>query len=408
MTIKNMIMAGLVCCGFTAALTSCSDNTEAFYTVSEDDGPRILNDDLKGSYEINHNENFVLNILVTPTEMTTVRLYDADRFVCEGKNINQPFETGEYNIKIVATTVQGKETYRNFKLTVNALDGEPVATSNDNSERVVKAGQAVKLHGENLSNITKVVMAGREIAATYNAGEKCVEYTIPADMPNGTYRVSMKDNAGNSYGAGKQSVITKPTCYKSSFSGKPTGAELKLEGRMLDEITTVTIGGQSMTIKEKSESTLVVTVPAMKEGSYDFVATTAGGTTMQFCQDGELLANASYKATWEIELWSGGVDINWGTTNVKFTAAEFTEKGLAPGATVKLYFTIIDMPDGYHCLRVTNDWWSVDMVPQVDGLENIPSPYEFTYTDAHKAAIDETGAMLVVGYGYKLTKVTYE
>ena len=140
MTIKNMIMAGLVCCGFTAALTSCSDNTEAFYTVSEDDGPRILNDDLKGSYEINHNENFVLNILVTPTEMTTVKWYDADRFVAEGKTINQLFETGEYNIKIVATTVQGKETYRNFKLTVNALDGEPVATSNDNSERVVKAG----------------------------------------------------------------------------------------------------------------------------------------------------------------------------------------------------------------------------------------------------------------------------
>ena len=45
MTIKNMIMAGLVCCGFAAAFTSCSKDEESFYTVSEYDSPRILNTD---------------------------------------------------------------------------------------------------------------------------------------------------------------------------------------------------------------------------------------------------------------------------------------------------------------------------------------------------------------------------
>ena len=175
MTIKNMIMAGLVCCGFAAALTSCSKDTEAFYTVSDDDTPRILNDDLNAGYEVNRNENFVLDILVTPADMTTLRWYDGDRLVYEGRTINRLFEAGDYKIKIVATTVKGKETYRSFNLTVKPVDGDPVATSTAISERLAKAGQTVKLHGDNLSNITKVSVGDRKVDATYNAAEKCVE-----------------------------------------------------------------------------------------------------------------------------------------------------------------------------------------------------------------------------------------
>lgn len=404
MTIKNMIMAGLVCCGFTAAFTSCSNDTEAFFTVSEDDAPRILNDDLKSSYEVNCDEVFVLDILVTPADMTTIRWYDGDRLVYEGRTLNQAFEAGDYKMKIVATTVRGKETYRSFDLTVKSIDGDPVATSEDVSERVVKAGQTVKLHGDNLSDITMVSLGGRKIPATYIAGENCVEYTLPADMANGTYRVSLIDNQGKSYGGGKQSIVTKPTCYKSSFSGSPDGGNVAIEGIMLDQITSITVDGKACEIKSKSESKLVVAVPAMAEGGYDLVGTTANGTTMQFCEGGELITTGSYRATSETTLWEGGVDINWGSSNVQIDKDKFAD--IAVGATIAIYFQIVDMPENYHALRVTTPWWDADYVAQVDGLSQDQSPYTFTYSAADKANVERTGGMLFVGYGYKLTKVT--
>ena len=36
-----------------------------------------------------------------------------------------------------------------------------------------------------------------------------------------------------------------------------------------------------------------------------------------------------------------------------------------------------------------------------------PKHITFTYTEANKAIVDERGGMLIVGFGYKLTKVTY-
>ena len=36
----------------------------------------------------------------------------------------------------------------------------------------------------------------------------------------------------------------------------------------------------------------------------------------------------------------------------------------------------------------------------------IGATVEFTYTEANKAIVDERGGMLIVGYGYRLSKVT--
>ena len=46
------------------------------------------------------------------------------------------------------------------------------------------------------------------------------------------------------------------------------------------------------------------------------------------------------------------------------------------------------------------------MVAQFDLTEETPNPFEFTYTEANKTIVDERGGMLIVGYGYRLTKVT--
>ena len=400
-----MIIAGLVCCGFTAALTSCSNDTDAFYTVSEDDAPRILNDDLKAAYEVNRDEIFTLDILVTPADMTTLKWYDGDRLVYQGRTINQKFEAGDYKMKVVATTVNGKETYRTFDLTVKSIDGDPVATSTAVSERMAKAGQAVKLHGDNLSNITKVVLGDREINVTYNAAEKCIEYSIPADLANGTYRVSMKDNAGNSYGAGKQSIVTKPTFTKTTISGLMDGGSLDLEGMLLDQVTTVAVNGKECPITAKSDTKLTITVPAMAEGSYSFKATTASGEVAQFYNDGELSAEGQYRISSEIDLLEGTYVIDWDAAICHLAPEKF--EAVPVGATIKIYYEVPAAE--YHNLRIITNWWNdVPGGKQIDVKDDTPNPYELQYTQEFKNMVMEQGGMSCVGFGYTVKRISYK
>jgi hypothetical protein len=102
-------------------------------------------------------------------------------------------------------------------------------------------------------------------------------------------------------------------------------------------------------------------------------------------------------------LWEGETNINWGDANVFISAEDMAN--VPVGATVSLTFDIIDAE--YHAMRITNQDWSKDIVPQIDGFENQPNPYEFTYTADHKAIADANG-MLITGFGYKLTKVTFK
>jgi hypothetical protein len=98
-----------------------------------------------------------------------------------------------------------------------------------------------------------------------------------------------------------------------------------------------------------------------------------------------------------------------GDANVTVSAADMAN--VPVGATVHVYYQMADMPDGYHALRITTPWWGDNaedqIVAQFDLTADTANPYDFTYTEANKAIVDERGGMLLVGYGYKLTKITF-
>ena len=98
-----------------------------------------------------------------------------------------------------------------------------------------------------------------------------------------------------------------------------------------------------------------------------------------------------------------------GDANVTVSAADMAN--VPVGATIRLVYEMADMPDGYHALRITTPWWGDNaedqIVAQFDLTADTANPYDFTYTEANKAIVDERGGMLLVGYGYKLTKVTF-
>ena len=109
----------------------------------------------------------------------------------------------------------------------------------------------------------------------------------------------------------------------------------------------------------------------------------------------------------EQTLWEGSTDINWGNSNVLIPTTEMAE--VPVGATIRLSYELVDMPENYHAMRITTNWWGEnpedDLVAQFSLSSETPSTYEFIYSEACKALVDQREGMLIVGYGYKLTKV---
>ncbi len=195
---------------------SCSEDNEGFITAAEDDFPQILlpwfgeweNGEPAVYKSISRNTEFVDSVVVTPALYTTVEWFIDNEKIHEGLNIQQDFLAGEYVLKIVATTTKGKSTSRTGKLVVLPLDSDPTP-GDDISDRQVMPGQVAKLHGTNMDKVVKITIGEREAITTFfeNGGYGYVEYSVPADLPLGTYRVILTDSDDNVFG-GDKIVIT--------------------------------------------------------------------------------------------------------------------------------------------------------------------------------------------------------
>jgi hypothetical protein len=106
----------------------------------------------------------------------------------------------------------------------------------------------------------------------------------------------------------------------------------------------------------------------------------------------------------ETTLWTGSVIINWGDAGVQVAADVMAQ--VPVGATIFVYFNL--PPAEYYALRITDLWWSFDLLQQVDGMASQPNPYSFTYTEESKKKVEETGGMLVTGFGLDVTKITFK
>ena len=419
MKIKNIITVCLMCCGFAVAFTSCSKNEEAFFTATEYDAPRILNRDLPDKFAggvpqvyrtINRDETFTLTIQVTPANYTTVTWLIDGELKGEGTEFTSPLLTaGTHLLSIVATTTMGLSTSRTFYIIVNPLENDPTSTSTEVSERLLTPGAPAKLSGEHLDGIKKVSVNGQQVDAVYNAADGCIEYTVPAGLTDGTYSINFIDASGQEFGAGRVTVVTKPTANTYSFTGKEAGGVLTIEGSFLNKVNAIYINGQSCEITAKSDDKLTVQTPAMAIGSYVLTGTTESGEALQFYNNSELLNclvdAANFKVTQETTLLEGNYEINWDAAICHLTPAQLSE--VPVGSTILIYYEVPEAE--YHNLRIVTNWWNdVPGGAQIDVTADTPNPYELTYTQEFKDLVMEQEGMSCVGFGYTVKSITYK
>ena len=223
--LKAMMM--LLAVGFaltgTSTLSSCSSDDEPYFTVSEDDDPRILNTDLADS-KIDRKTNYKLEIKVTPVHYTTVTwLLDGNQ-IAEGTTIDQALPVGIHELKIVATTTKGKSTSRTLNVTVTPAADDPALGTNAVELWVAPGAETTIHNSKNLGTVTKVMVGGKEVAFEVLEEGTALKLTAPTGLENGDYDITLVDGEGNQFSGGIIKVTTEPrpsmenTLWEGEFS----------------------------------------------------------------------------------------------------------------------------------------------------------------------------------------------
>lgn len=209
--LKAMMM--LLAVGFalagTSTLSSCSSDDEPYFTVSEDDDPRILNTDLADS-KIDRKTNYKMEIKVTPVHYTTVTWLLDGTQIYEGTTIDQTLPVGNHELKIVATTTKGKTTSRTLNVTVTPAADDPALGTNV-SELWVAPGAETTIHKcKNLGTVAKVMVGGKKVAFEVLEEGTALKLTAPTGLENGDYDITLVDGEGNQFPCGTIKVTTEP------------------------------------------------------------------------------------------------------------------------------------------------------------------------------------------------------
>ena len=223
--LKAMMM--LLAVGFalagTSTLSSCSSDDEPYFTVSEDDNPRILNTDLADS-KIDRKTNYKMEIKVTPVHYTTVTWLLDGIQIYEGTTIDQTLPVGNHELKIVATTTKGKSTSRTLNVTVTPAADDPALGTNA-VELWVAPGAETTIHKcKNLGTVTKVMVGGKKVAFEVLEEGTALKLTTPTGLENGDYDITLVDGEGVQFPCGTIKVTTEPrpsmetTLWEGEFS----------------------------------------------------------------------------------------------------------------------------------------------------------------------------------------------
>ena len=205
----------------TALLSSCSSDDDPYFTVSEDDNPRILNTDLADS-KIDRKTNYKLEIKVTPVHYTTVTWLLDGTQIAEGNTIDQTLPVGNHELKIVATTTKGKSTSRTLNVTVTPAADDPALGTNASELWVAPGAETTIRNCKNLGTVTKVMVGGKEVAFEVLEEGTALKLTAPTGLENGDYDITLVDGEGNQFSGGIIKVTTeaRPSMENTIWEGE--------------------------------------------------------------------------------------------------------------------------------------------------------------------------------------------
>lgn len=411
MKTKNILL--LIAMAAATILTGCQPEAP-FDTQSPNDAPIILtpyNESGTGTFTydlINPDTPLYDSVKVTPSAYTTINWYLNNTLVYTGTKIDMCFPAGTYALTIEAVTQAGLRTERTGTVTVHPYNYDPYSAA-PAAGRHLAPGVETQIDGQNLSNAKAVIIAndvfGSEVVHTITPTyqeDGFLKFILP-DTEDGTYFLRLQDADGKLYGADYIHVHNGAVAL-AGFAEMPAGSTWVITGVNLQKVAKVQVGDVEITDLQVTANSVTLTAPALEAGEYTLAMFNEDGSAVLFITDEGAVEQVKTIVPNETTLWTGSVIINWGDANVQVTKDVMAQ--VPVGATIFVYFNL--PPAEYYALRITDLWWSFDLLPQVDGMASQPNPYSFTYTEEGKKKVEETGAMLVTGFGLDVTKITFK
>ena len=411
MKTKNILL--LIALATATIFTGCQPEAP-FDTQSPDDAPIILtpyNESGTGTFTynlINPDTPLFDSVTVTPSAYTTINWYLNKQLVYTGTKIDMCFPAGTYALTIEAVTDAGLRTERTGTVTVKPYDYNPYSAA-PAAGRHLAPGVETQIDGQNLSKAKNVIISKdlfggdivHTITPTYQE-DGFLKFILP-DTEDGTYFLRLQDADGKLYGADNIHVHNGAVAL-AGFAEMPAGSTWVITGVNLQKVAKVQVGDVEITDLQVTETSVTLTAPAVEVGEYTLSMFNEDGSAVLFITDEGAVEQVKTVVPNETTLWTGSVIINWGDAGVQVSKDVMAQ--VPVGATIFVYFNL--PPAEYYALRITDLWWGFDLLPQVDGMASQPNPYSFTYTEEGKKRIEETGGMLVTGFGLDVTKITFK
>ena len=411
MKAKNILL--LIALATVTILTGCQPEAP-FDTQSPNDAPLILtpyNESGTGTFTydlINPDTPLYDSVTVTPSAYTTINWYLDKQLVYTGTKIDMCFPAGTYALTIEAVTQAGLRTERTGTVTVHPYDYNPYSAA-PAAGRHLAPGVETQIDGQNLSKAKNVIISNdlfggkvvHTITPTYQE-DGFLKFILP-QTEDGSYFLLLQDANSKLYGADNIDVHNGAVAL-AGFQEMPAGNTWVITGVNLQNVTKVIVNGSEITDLQVTASSVTLTAPALEAGEYTLAMFNEDGSAVLFITNEGAVEQVMTLVPSETTIWTGAVTIDWNADLVKVDASAMA--AVPVGATIYVYYEI--PAADYHAMRVTTPWWDYDFLPQVDGMENQPNPYSFTYEAAGKEAVDRTGAMSVVGFGLTVTKITFK
>lgn len=417
MKLINKILPALLL--LSLVLTACDSNDQPFSVAGPDDEPRILAptfpDRTNGALPVvtttTRDANFSMELTVTPADYVEVVWYLDKKEVARGKKIDIPMMAGVYSMKVVVTTNQGKSTSREGIVQINPLASDPWATKVD-FERIIAPGSQAVLYGTNLEQVKSLIVGEAPVAEmTFisEEGKNRISYTVPADLQEGKYRITLVDAEGIAYG-GDLVTVSSSALITSGAERTTSNAAWTMNGINLDKIASLTLGSAAVTeFTNQTATTIQFISPALEDGEYTLTGKMKDGSAVTFYKNNQIVTETNVVVSSQQTLWSGHHYVSWDfpDTNPNKTFNLIGKEVFAsiqPGAVMSIHYSVEPTAE-YHQIRTTSGWWTdlpgtgtVDV--STDGV------LEFTLTQAVLDLIKEQDGFLCVGHGYYVDLVT--
>lgn len=398
-------------------VTSCSDD-DPYATATSSDNPHILdpvfpnrvNGELPVISEFNRDGSFSMTVTVTPAEFTTVKWNFDGQESHTGMAIDTTLLAGTYDVKVIATTVEGKSTFREGLVNVKPLDTDPY-TSTVGVERIVASGGSATLFGGKLTDIKSLVIGGVTVDAQPSSDGSSLKYTVPTSLADSSYRVAMVTSDGKMYGANKI-TISKQTMVVDAAIRSGVKAPVTINGINMENVASITINGKAITdFVAQTATSVTFTCPDLEAGDYVMTAKTKAGDDVKFYVNNTFVATGNLTVTSEKTLWEGHSYVSWelpdGDPNKIFQSTVSSMfNNVNVGTHVRVYYSL-KSGDSYHQIQLMTPSWTLLSVGTkrdiaADGV------WEFVLNEDDRNLIINQGALAITGHGFYVDRVTVE